>query len=74
MDKAINYFDTAIEKDPKLAKAYYLLAETYTKKARFLEAILNAQAAIKHSPMRNSCAHFLLSNLYGVSSIKSPRM
>lgn len=74
LDKAINYFDTAIEKDPKLAKAYYLLAETYTKKARFLEAILNAQAAIKHSPMRNSCAHFLLSNLYGVSSIKSPRM
>ena len=74
LDKAINYFDSAIEKDPKLAKAYYLLAETYTKKARFLEAAMNAQKAIKHSPFSNSCAHFLLSNLYSVSSVKSPKM
>lgn len=74
LDKAINYFDSAIEKNPKLAKAYYLLAETYTKKARFLEATLNAQKAIQHSPFSNSCAHFLLSNLYSVSSVKSPKM
>ena len=33
LDKAINYFDTAIEKDSKMAKAYYMLAETYTKKS-----------------------------------------
>ena len=28
LDKAINYLDTAISKDNKLGKAYYLLAET----------------------------------------------
>lgn len=53
------------------AKAYYLLAETYTKKARFLEAMLNAQKAVKHKPFRNSCAHFLMSNLYSISSYRS---
>ena len=71
LDKAINYFDTAIEKDPKMSKAYYLLAETYTKKARFQEAIINCKKSIKTAPFRNSSAHYLLSNLYNVSSILS---
>lgn len=68
LDKAINYLDTAIKKDEKYSKAYLLLAETYTKQARFLEARINAQKAIKYAPLRNSCAHYLLSNLYNVSS------
>ncbi|MBS5861100.1 tetratricopeptide repeat protein [bacterium] len=71
LDKAINYLDMAISKDENFAKAYYLLAETYTKKARFLEAMLNAQKAVKHKPFRNSCAHFLMSNLYSISSYRS---
>ncbi|MFI3300464.1 MAG: tetratricopeptide repeat protein [Candidatus Gastranaerophilales bacterium] len=71
LDKAINYIDTAISKNPKLAKAYYLLAETYTKKARFLEAQLNAKKAIQYAPCRSSCAHYLLSSLYSISSARS---
>ncbi len=71
LDKAINYLDMAISKNQKFSKAYYLLAETYTKKARFLEASINAKKAIKYSPFRNSCAHFLLSNLYSVSAVRS---
>lgn len=71
LDKAINYLDMAISKNPKLGKAYYLLAETYTKKARFLDASMNAKLAIKAMPFANSCAHFLLSNLYNVSSARS---
>lgn len=71
LDKAINYLDMAVSKNSKLAKAYYLLAETYTKKARFLEAGINARKAIKCKPLANSCAHFLLSNLYNVSTVKS---
>ncbi len=71
LDKAINYFDTAIEKDDKMSKAYYMLAETYTKKARFFEAIQNCKKSIKTAPFRNSSAHYLLSNLYGVSSVQS---
>ncbi len=73
LDKAINYFDMAISKNNKFSKAYYLLAETYTKKARFLEASINAKKAIKYAPFRNSCAHFLLSNLYSISSFRSFR-
>lgn len=71
LDKAINYLDMSISKNEKLGKAYYLLAETYTKKARFLEASMNAKKAIKVMPFKNSCAHFLLSNLYNVSSARS---
>lgn len=71
LDKAINYLDMAISKNEKLAKAYYLLAETYTKKARFLEASINVKKAIKYAPFASSCAHFLLSNLYSVSSARS---
>ena len=46
LDKAINYFDNAVKKDQKFAKAYHMLAETYTKKARFLDAEINAKKAI----------------------------
>ena len=35
LDKAVNYFETAIKKNPKFSKAYYMLAETYTKKQDF---------------------------------------
>ena len=71
LDKAINYLDTAISKDEKYAKAYYLLAETYTRRTRFFEAALNAQKAIKYAPFASSCAHFLLSSLYNISSYRS---
>lgn len=71
LDKAINYINMSLKKDDKLAKAYYLLAETYTKKARFADAIVNAKKSIKFKPFRNSCAHFLLYNLYKISSFRN---
>lgn len=71
LDKAINYLDTAVSKDSKLGKAYYLLAEAYTKKARFSDAVMNARKAVEVTPCANSSAHFLLSNLYSVSSARS---
>ena len=70
LDKAVNYFNTAIKKNPKYAQAYYMLAETYTKKARFTDAIENAQLSIKYSPLSSSCAHYLLHSLYQVSSFR----
>ena len=72
LDRAINYLNMATTKDHKLAKAYYLLAETYTKKTHFLEAIFNAKRAIKLQPLTSSSAHYLLYNLYKVSSFRNP--
>ncbi len=69
-DKAINYFDNAVAKNPKYAKAYHMLAEVYTKKARFLDAEINAKKAIKYSPFASSCSHYLLHNLYKISSFR----
>lgn len=71
LDKCINYLNMAIKKDEKFSKAYYLLAETYTKKARFTDSIVNAKKSIKFRPLRNSCAHFLLYNLYKLSSFRN---
>lgn len=70
LDKAINYFDNAVKKNSKYAKAYHMLAETYTKKARFLDAEINAKKAIKYQPFASSCSHYLLHNLYQVSSFR----
>lgn len=71
LDKAINYINMSIKKDEKFYKAYYLLAETYTKKARFADAIIQAKKSIKLKSFRNSCAHFLLYNLYKLSSFRN---
>ena len=64
LDKAVNYFQTAIKRNPKYAKAYYMLAETFTKKARFTDAMDNAKLAVKYSPLASSCAHNLLKSLF----------
>lgn len=74
LDKAINYLNMSLKKDPKYHKAYYLLAETYTKKARFVDAIVYAKKAIKYKPLRNSCAHYLLHNLYKISAFRDLKM
>lgn len=70
MDKAVNYFENAVTKDSKFAKAYYMLAETYSKKARFLDAEINAKKAIQYAPFASSCAHYLLHNIYKISSFR----
>ncbi|MCQ2788801.1 MAG: tetratricopeptide repeat protein [bacterium] len=71
LDKAINYFNMSIKKDEKFYKPYLLLAETYTKKARFVDAMSYAKKSIKLRPCRNSCAHYMLHNLYKISSFKN---
>src|SRR5574344_2107822 len=73
LEKAINYLNMSLKKDENYYKAYYLLAEVYTKKARFTDATVYAKKSIKSHPFRNSCAHFLLYNLYKVSSFKNPK-
>ena len=74
LDRAINYLNMAIKKNEKYSKSYYLLAEIYTKKARFADAISYAQKAVKLKSFKNSCAHFLLYNLYKLSAFKNFRM
>ncbi len=71
LDKSVNYLNTALSKNAKQPKAYYLLAQIYSKKARFQEAIDYAKKAITCSPFKTSAARFLLSELYNVSTYKS---
>ena len=71
LDKAINYLTLALEKKNHYYDAYYMLAETFVKKAHFTDAIDAAQAAIICSRLGSSSAHFLLYKLYDASSFKN---
>lgn len=71
IDRATNYFNLAIEKNEKMAAAYYMIANCHTKKAHFQDALEYAEKAIKLSPLSSSRSHFLIYNLLRVMSLKS---
>ena len=70
IDRAINYFNLAIEKNEKMAIAYYMIASCHTKKAHFQDALEFAEKSIKLAPFASSRAHFLIFNLLRVMSVK----
>jgi len=70
LDKAVNYFTTALEKKNRYYEAYYMLAETFVKKAHFTDAIDACEAAIICSKFGSSSAHYLLYKLYNALSYK----
>ncbi len=74
LDKALNYLTTALEKKNRYYDAYYMIAETFVKKAHFTDAIDAADSAIKCSPLRASSSHYLLSKLYDAASFKNLRV
>lgn len=71
IDRAINYFNLAVEKNSKNAQSYYMLACCHTRKAHFPDAMDFAQKAINVQPFSSSRAHFLKYNLYKVMSVKN---
>lgn len=73
LDKAVNYFTMALEKKNNYYDAYYMLAETFVKKAHFTDAMDAAEAAIISSRLGSSSAHYLLCKLYEASSFKNNR-
>lgn len=70
IDRAINYFNLAVEKNDKMAIAYYMIASCHTKKAHFQDALEFAEKSIKLAPFSSSRAHFLIFNLLRVMSVK----
>lgn len=70
LDKATNYFEMAIEHNPKMPQAYYMVAETLMRKGKFLESIEFAEKSIKISWLRSSRAHYLIHNILKVISFK----
>lgn len=71
IEKAINYFEIAIEKNAKFADAYYMIAECYTRKTRFWDAIDYAKKSIAIAPFVNAKAHLLVYSLLNISRKKS---
>ena len=74
LDKALNYLTTALEKKNRYYEAYFMIAETFVKKAHFTDAIDAAEAAIKCAPFRSSSAFNLLSKLHEAASFKNGRI
>lgn len=73
IEKAINYFEIAIEKNEKYADAYFMIAECYMRKADFWNAIEYAKKSIAISPLFNAKAHLLIYNLLRFSRKKTLR-
>ena len=71
LEKALNYFHSAIEKDPKYADAYYMAAQTQSKKGNFQHAIDNIKDAIKYYGIKSSKAHYLYHTLLKMTFFKS---
>lgn len=71
LDKALNYLTIALEKKHNYYDAYYMIAETFVKKAHFTDAIDAALAAVQCNKLGSSSAHFLLYKLYEASSFKN---
>ena len=74
LDKALNYLTTALEKKNNYYEAYYIIAETFVKKAHFTDAIDAAIAAVQCGKLHSSSAHYLLYKLYNASSFKDTKV
>lgn len=70
LDKAINYFDLAIQNAPDFVDARYMKAECFMRKGYFHEAQDIAKQAIKINPWKSSRSHYLISCLLKVSAFK----
>ena len=71
LDKALNYFHSAIEKDQTYADAYYMSAQTQAKKGNFQHAIDDVKEAIKYYGIHSSKAHYLYHTLLKLTYMKS---
>ena len=71
LEKALNYFHSAIEKNPKYADAYYMSAQTQAKKGNFQHAIDDIKEAIKYYGIKSSKAHYLYHTLLKLTYFKS---
>ncbi|MBQ4123440.1 tetratricopeptide repeat protein [bacterium] len=68
LDKAVNYFKLVLEHNVKMSEAYFMLAEIFMRKGDFLEAMENAQRAIKIAPLTSSRAYFLVYCIQSLSN------
>ncbi len=68
LDKAINYFNIALEKKGNIAKNHYMIAKCLKKKDRFQDALDNINIALKHTFLNSSSIHYskfrLLNSLF----------
>ena len=72
-EKAINYYDIALGHDEKYSDAYYMKAETLTRKGHLNEAKENCRKAIEYAPFKSARARYLLSKLYDISAFRDKK-
>ncbi len=71
IEKAINYFEIAIDKCPKYDEAYFMIAECYVRKGRFWDAVDYAKKSLAVSSFGNAKAHLLIYNILKFSNKKN---
>ena len=68
LDKAINYFNIAIDKNASKAQCHYMIANCLKKKDRFQDALDHIEQGLKYTVLKSSRLHYskarLLNTLY----------
>ena len=68
LDKAINYFNIAIEKNADIAQCHYMISNCLKKKDRFQDALEHVELGLKHAGLKSSRLYYskfrLLNALY----------
>lgn len=68
LDKAINYFNIAIDKKADIAQCHYMISNCLKKKDRFQDALEQVELALKHAGIKCSRLYYskfrLLNTLY----------
>ncbi len=74
LDKAINYFNLAIEKKGDIAQCHYMISNCLKKKDRFQDALLSVEVALKHAGIKCSRLHYSRFRLLNALYFKNKKM
>ncbi len=74
LDRAINYFNIAVDKKGNIAQCYYMISNCFKKKERYQDALTYIDLALKHSLLRSSRMHYAKSRLMNALYFKNIKM
>lgn len=73
LDKAINYFNIAIDKKADISQCHYMISNCLKKKDRFQDALEHIDIALKHCTLKSSRMHYSKHRLLNALYFKSKK-
>lgn len=74
LDKAINYFNIAIDKGANKAQCHFMISNCLKKKDRFQDALEHVELGLKHAGIKSSRLHYSKFRLLNALYFKNPKI